>query len=192
MFCYYLQSLLGVTKDDGKKKPATLKFYNFSKGGTDIVDQRIGNYSVSAMSRRWSMAAFSYILDTARVNSQTLYAINSGKQPRKLNSYEYDMELVMQLVTPHIITRRNTTPSLQSRIKLAMNVILPPQANPEATNNQLFSPNSPARQRCKLCIESGKPHSNISATTTRCQECGTYTCRKEHTIYICSSCYEKT
>ena len=30
--------LLGVTKDDGKNKPAIIKFYDFSKGGIDIID----------------------------------------------------------------------------------------------------------------------------------------------------------
>ena len=34
--------LLGVTKDDGKKKPAIIKLYDFTKGGTDEMDQQIG------------------------------------------------------------------------------------------------------------------------------------------------------
>ena len=31
--------LLGTTKDDGKKKPAIYKLYDFTKGGTDVMDQ---------------------------------------------------------------------------------------------------------------------------------------------------------
>ena len=31
--------LLGTTKDDGKKKPAIYQLYDFTKGGTDVVDQ---------------------------------------------------------------------------------------------------------------------------------------------------------
>lgn len=57
---------LGTTIDDGKDKPSILKFYDFSKGGTDVVDQRIGSYSVNTKSKRWSMTAFAYILDNAR------------------------------------------------------------------------------------------------------------------------------
>ena len=34
-----MEPLLGVTKDDRKKKPALYKFYDFTKGGADIVDQ---------------------------------------------------------------------------------------------------------------------------------------------------------
>ena len=30
---------VGVTRDDGKVKPAAIKVYDFTKGGTDIMDQ---------------------------------------------------------------------------------------------------------------------------------------------------------
>ena len=32
-----MPSMLGITRGDGKKKPALYKCYDFSKGGTDIV-----------------------------------------------------------------------------------------------------------------------------------------------------------
>ena len=41
-----LPVLLGVTQDNGKKKPSIIKFYDFTKGGMDIVDQKIGSYIV--------------------------------------------------------------------------------------------------------------------------------------------------
>ena len=34
-----MQPLLGTTKDDGKKKPAIYQLYDFTKGGTDVMDQ---------------------------------------------------------------------------------------------------------------------------------------------------------
>ena len=40
--------LLGVTKDDGKKKPAIIKLYDLTKGGTDEMDQQIGKYTTKA------------------------------------------------------------------------------------------------------------------------------------------------
>ena len=48
-----MEPLLGVTKDDQKKKPALYKFYDFTKGGTDIVDQKMGSYTVKPKYRRW-------------------------------------------------------------------------------------------------------------------------------------------
>ena len=34
-----LEPILGTTKDDKNKKPAIIELYNFTKGGTDIMDQ---------------------------------------------------------------------------------------------------------------------------------------------------------
>ena len=44
------QPILGVTKDDRKKEPAIIKLYDFLKGGTNAVDQKMGNYSVKPKS----------------------------------------------------------------------------------------------------------------------------------------------
>ena len=59
-----LRPLLGTTKDDGKKKTALYKLYDFTKGETDVVDQKVGAYSVKPKSKRLTTAAFFYILDT--------------------------------------------------------------------------------------------------------------------------------
>jgi len=60
-------------KNDEKKRPAAYKLYDFTKGGTDIVDQKMSFYTCKAKSRKWTMVLFAYLLDTIRVNSATLY-----------------------------------------------------------------------------------------------------------------------
>ena len=47
-----MSSLLGNITDDNKRKPAILKLYDFTKGGTDVVDQKMGTYTVKSKSRR--------------------------------------------------------------------------------------------------------------------------------------------
>ena len=47
-----MSSLLGNITDDNKRKPAILKLYDFTKGGTDVVDQKLGTYTVKSKSRR--------------------------------------------------------------------------------------------------------------------------------------------
>ena len=37
--------ILGITKDDGKSKLGIYKVYDFTKGGTDIIDQRMEFYT---------------------------------------------------------------------------------------------------------------------------------------------------
>ena len=41
------------TKDDKKEKPAIYKLYDFTKGGTDIVDQMNDCYTTRAKTLRW-------------------------------------------------------------------------------------------------------------------------------------------
>ena len=76
--------------------------YMTSKSGTDIIDQKMGFYSCKSKSKRWTMNAFSYILDTCRVNASTIYATNNDLQPRNIKSVDFGFELAMSLIRPHI------------------------------------------------------------------------------------------
>lgn len=87
--------LLGTTLDDGKHKPALLKLYDFTKGSTDVMDQRMSSYSTNTKAKRWTLAAFSYLLDTARVNSQTLWSLNNAHNPIKTNSFNFAYDLAI-------------------------------------------------------------------------------------------------
>ena len=58
LLLYTTRSLMGLTKDDEKKKPSFNKFYNFTKGGTDECDQRVESYSVKPKSRKWTIVVF--------------------------------------------------------------------------------------------------------------------------------------
>ena len=62
-----MRPCLGITKDDGKENPALYKFYDFTKGGTDIGDQKLSYYTAKAKSLKWKMVAFYFMLDTARM-----------------------------------------------------------------------------------------------------------------------------
>ena len=84
--------LLSVTKDDGKHKPAISKCYNYTKRRADIIDQKMGNYTVKPKSSRLTIAAFSCILDAAHVNAATLSRSNQKKfaKTRSTNAFMYD------------------------------------------------------------------------------------------------------
>lgn len=77
-----------MTTDDVKDKPVILKFYDFSTGGTDVFDQRIGSYSVNTKSIRWTIAVFAYILDTSRLDVQTIYHMNKLNDSRKITYFD--------------------------------------------------------------------------------------------------------
>ena len=43
----------------------------------------MGTYTVKSKSRKWTIVAFSYPLDTIRVNACTILALNQKKEPKK-------------------------------------------------------------------------------------------------------------
>ena len=71
-----VEPLLAVTRDDGKKTPQIYKVYDFTKGGTHIIDQRAQYYICKVKYNRWTIAVFSYILDNSRINASTVLALN--------------------------------------------------------------------------------------------------------------------
>ena len=75
--------ILGITKNDGKSKLGIYKVYDFTKGGTDIIDQRMGFYTCKPKSRKWTITVFSYIIDLAHVNSSTAFALQQKYDPSK-------------------------------------------------------------------------------------------------------------
>ena len=50
----------------------------------------MGTYTVKSKSRKWTMVAFSYLLDTVRVNACTILALNQKKEPKKENAFDLD------------------------------------------------------------------------------------------------------
>ena len=203
--------LLGVTKDDNKKKPAIYKLYDFTKGGTDIVDQRIGLYTCRTKSRRWTMSAFSYILDTCRVHAATVYALNHGKDPRKIDAQNFIGCLVKQMIS--LLLRRRQLTGLHAAVKndiktviqwldqeAESNTCVQSQPAGSSSNDQVQQKHptkGEKRRRCYVCVSeiSGRPDYSkkiiqMSASKNQCQECCKPTCSK-HTFQICPECEEK-
>ena len=79
--------LHGKTIDDGKEKPQIIKLYDFTKGGTDIVDQLNDYYTVQSKSLRWVMVALSFMLDTVRVNRKNVWCLKNQTEILKESLY---------------------------------------------------------------------------------------------------------
>jgi len=188
-----MKPIMGVVKNDAKKKPAIFKLYDFTKGGTDIIDQRMGFYSCKGKSRRWTMAVFSYVLDTCRVNSSTVCALNKHQNPRKLISFDFGMELVMALVKPHIELR--SLHGLSNEIQLKIKAVLPDvETNrTDMSNAGDFPLRSNDRKRCRKCLEETRgpgaknAKNKLGKTRFQCQNCGNATCER-HSFRRCCDC----
>ena len=182
------QPLLGTTKDDGKVKPALLKLYDFTKGGTDIMDQRIGSYSLKTMSRKWSVVNFPYNLDTIRVNSQTLRALNTGRGPRKVDSLDCGWNLAMAMIELHLEGRKQAlglTKKAKAKVDMMLSIIQQKLTTPR--KELLPSTFEGAGKRCIT----KKTKDAMGKIKTQCQECGETVCRK-HFLLFCVKCYNKS
>lgn len=180
-----LDPIRGVTKDDEKKKPASYKLYDFTKGGTDIVDQKMSFYSCKAKSRKWTLVVFAYLLDTIRVNSATIYALNQKIDPKKQKSFEHGYNLAEQLILPQI--RRRNKNGLTSTVIRKIEIVT---GEVNATNEDP-EPNKPGR--CKICLNSIKGSNyktlkdKIGKVKGFCAKCKSHCCHK-HSVQHCKNC----
>ena len=103
-----MRPLMDITRDkcdNGKQKPAIIKFYDFTKGGTDVMDQKISKYSCKLLTHRWTMIHFFFLMDTIRCNAMVLHAIKHKKPLRKSNYFDIGWALVLALVRPFMAAR---------------------------------------------------------------------------------------
>ena len=170
--------ILVVTKDD---QPAIIKFYDYTKGGTDIVDQVIAKRMVKPKSRRWVVPAFSWVLDTALVNASTIKCMNNREDPRKQKcgkSFDGAYAFAMQLALPCLMYRHENSNGLSTALQKTISSYLGlkvTRVGPLEPNKQL---------RCETCLQEihGKGHKKkkdaLSKTKVRCDTCENALCNK--------------
>ena len=109
--------------------------------------------------RKWTLVIFAFMLDTAQVNSSTIFALNEGKDPIKEKSSEYTYRLVMELVKP--TTEMGNQVFLASKIQQKIALVLDrPVPQPESYRND--GPTLGAtRKRWSMCQKAaaGKDYS---------------------------------
>ena len=182
--------ILGIPKDDGKTKLGIYKVYDFTKGGTDIVDQRMGFYTCKPTFRKWTITVFSYVIDMGRVNSSTTFALEK-KYPCKQDSFEYCYTLLYQLVKPFMQSRslNGLTTLVRQKIELIIG-----KRQSEVKGEAVGPPMSEDKERCHVCISNlaGVGHKlkkNQNRVKTLCRICKKHTC-KDHLIATCEICRE--
>ena len=178
--------------DNKKKKPYMYEIFDFTKGGIDIPDQRVGTYTCKVKTRKWTLVALSYVLDMARTNSQTVYKINNEKT--EVDSFEFGWEPAKSLVKNFMLERLQKgglTAYLKNTI---LRLIAEGNKNQaiESTANQAPSQDNISK-RCKTCIieSHGTEHKDsknkIGKVKARCAKCQ-YTVCKKHSHNICELC----
>ena len=206
-----LPPYLGVTKDS-KKKPAISKLYDYTKGGVDIFDQRLGMWTSNSKHPKWPLVVFSYVLDSSRICGASIFCLANGLEPRNVDTKQYLYNLSMALILPHVYERKIHS-GIQSTLskKIARTIEDAVEAgvidaNPHVqdaavqvgTPGEALAWTGPLvgkRKRCKCCSPvKGKGHKkskdNLPKSKKYCQLC-VEPVRDIHIKQCCTSCAKK-
>ncbi|GBP92640.1 PiggyBac transposable element-derived protein 4 [Eumeta japonica] len=89
--------------DQSTQKPEIILYYNHTKIGVDLLNQRCSNYSTSRRTRRWPLNIFYRLLD---ISSSYAYIIYCSNQAQKTESrFKFLKWLAQQLTKPHMERR---------------------------------------------------------------------------------------
>ena len=182
--------ILGITKDDGKSKLGIYKVYDFTKGGTDIIHQRVGFYTCKPKSRKWTITMFSYVTDMARINSSTTFALHKKYDSCKQGSFEYCYTLLYQLEKPFIQSR--SLNGLSTLVRQTIELVIG-KRQCEVEGEAVGPSMSEDKGRCHVCISNlaGVGHklkkNQIYRVETLCRICKKHT-GKDHLIATCEIC----
>lgn len=131
--------------------------------------------------------AFFYLLDTVRVNSATLFAINKNFDPKMCKAFHYTLYLAEQLVMPQIDWRKKV--GLSSNIVKKIEIV----TGETVATGKVAEPKKP--RRWSTCMESikGCNYSKKKMTTGKvkvfCSKCKSHCCTK-HAILFCKNWLE--
>lgn len=154
-------------------KPEIITYYNKTKGGVDVVDQKRKQYSVKRVCNRWPLAIFFTLMDIATINSHIIYHMNTNAV---VSRRSFIKQLAKDLVENQLRTRMENPalrPDLRSLIKMELSIQEPPR---EVRNEQV------QREKCQYC-----PRMKNRKTKVRCASCGAAIC-SEHTVTTCTGC----
>ena len=106
-------------------------------------------YFCEPKSRKWTIVAFSYLLNTCRVNASTIMALNTSD--KQLKSFNFGLDLVLALVRPYIEKRSRN--GLTNNIVKKIKFVLGEQdfSIDETTSLTPFRPDSAKPRRCEIC-----------------------------------------
>lgn len=172
--------------DGIKQKPEVVQYYNKTKIGVDIMDQKVANYSSKRKSRRWPMVIWANIVDVAALNAQIIFHLSNPN----VNNHRSDkrrlflIDLGVQLALPAMRSRLMNSSRLSKETLAAMKVF-GVQHEPEqlVTGSALLETQkqlSASRVRCYKCTNDRK-------TKTLCQQCHRPVCG-QHSRNFCELC----
>lgn len=157
-------------------KPEIVTYYNSTKSGVDVIDEKCATYSTSRRCRRWPLVLFYRLLDIAGINGQVIFTSNNidVNQPRRL----FLKEIGSAMVKPQA-ARRSSQMNIPKQIRQSAKKI--GEVVQETANRTIVRGK---KTRCVVC-----PRNKDNKTTNSCVKCYKPMCNK-HMETICQECLE--
>lgn len=158
--------------DREDRKPVIIMDYNAGKGGVDVMDSRIEDFTCKRKTNRYPLIFFFNMLDISLLNSYILLKANGYQKDRK----EFIKVVSDQLAADNIASRvQNSHIYGKLRNKFSQYGVVNPQiAQPIA---EITAP--------RKCQE----HGCRKSTRVRCSSCRKYVCTEHKQVSVtCASC----
>lgn len=177
-----------ILEDHHAKIPEIIDFYNTTKVGVDVLDQKCAQFSVGRRTRRWPMAIWFALMDIAGVNARILY---QSVAPDYCKERRLFLVALGRSLIHNQLARRSQMTNIPRELKILVKRVagngneIPQTCGRQQLENEADQqPQAPKRQRCHLCPRAGdKKH------PTKCSQCGKGVC-KVHSKQeiVCESC----
>lgn len=174
-----------VSESDDKK-PGIMNFYNATKSGVDVLDERVGTYRCKRKVNRWPMAIFENMLDISASNAFVIFTELKPTWKGKEKKYRrrlFIVDVADDLISPYILARK-ALPKGAIASELVQRIQgVPADFDPPATNTLQKLPQANKRSRCHVCTSKN----NMNLYCFRCDRCKKYVCGN-HLYKICDKC----
>jgi hypothetical protein len=160
------------TSDREDKKPQVILDYNMGKGGVDVMDSRIEDYTCRRKTNRYPLLYFFNMLDVATLNGFIIMH-SLGYEGTRMN---FIKDVADQLAQENMQARYND-PRTYRHCKDAFTAYGFPQQRPTLQPKGMNKPRKCQTTQCR------------KSTRLQCSSCGKYVCgeHKKQTIH-CNDC----
>ena len=155
------------------KKPTMITDYNHTKGGVDMMDENVENFTARRKTYRWPLMLYYNILDIAALNAFILMKKHGYTNTRA----DFIRQLSLSIATPHMLFRIQ-----QRRVpygsKCCIRKVLGLESVMPTTG---VSSRSSTPQRCRICQKSMR---------SACDTCDRYICKSHSFVRKVTKCVQ--
>ena len=160
------------------------------------MDQRSVSFTTSFKTKKWTRKTLSFMLDTTRVNSQTIHSLKNDVHPRSSDSAAFAYNLGLSLISPHLEIRKSTN-DLQSHVLDKITLFLPSERRKilvSKKGEEIYSHSKKGdNRRCRSCLNEARGEgekrkkSSLGKILTQCQMCSEASCNSRSYL-VCTEC----